>query len=682
MEKILPFTELDRFLLQQNVLLLQQLLSFVFFVIAEKTRVLAHLRRTCRKGREMANARESVSKFGKFLSSMVMPNIGAFIAWGFMTAMFIPTGWFPNKTLAAIASPMLTYLIPILIASQGGYLIAGKRGRIIATIAVMGAIVSGITVDPVTGETTVTTMLMASMLVGPAAGWLIKKFDQLIEGHTPAGFEMLIDNFSLGIGGLVLAIVAYLVIGPLMLGILAVLQAGVQVLMQYSLMPLLAIFIEPAKVLFLNNAINHGIFTPIGLEQVANTGRSLMFLLEANPGPGLGVLLAYCFFCKDETTRQSAPGAVIIHFLGGIHEIYFPYVLMNPTVIIAPIVGNAAAILWFSLAGGGLVAPASPGSVIAILSMTPQGSVITTLVGIALAAGVSFAIASPIVARAEIKSLDEAKDEMGALKGRQTVATDVDKKFGQHVVFACDAGMGSSAMGATRFHNRIKLDRPDIVVTHASVDEVPADTDIVVVQKSLAGRAQKSAPDAQFIIINNFLSDPALDGLYDALVATEVESGVGETDIEKATEKIESRERAVAIDRDGIKLDCPSVTREGAIRASGQLLVEHGAVDPSYVDAMLERDREQSVYMGMGVAIPHGTNEAKGSVKKTCVTLHQYPGGVLWGDEKAYLVFGIAGTGDEHLQVLANVAKALEDESVIEKMRTTTDVDWLLSVLG
>ena len=630
----------------------------------------------------MASARESVSRFGKFLSSMVMPNIGAFIAWGFMTAMFIPTGWLPNKTLAAIASPMLTYLIPMLIASQGGYLIAGKRGRIIATIAVMGAIVSGIATDPVTGETTVTTMLMASMLVGPASGWFIKKFDQLIEGHTPAGFEMLIDNFSLGIGGLVLAIVAYLVIGPLMLGILAVLQAGVQVLMQCKLMPLLAIFIEPAKVLFLNNAINHGIFTPIGLEQVANTGRSLMFLLEANPGPGLGVLLAYCFFCKDETTRQSAPGAVIIHFLGGIHEIYFPYVLMNPTVIIAPIVGNAAAILWFSLAGGGLVAPASPGSVIAILSMTPQGSIITTLVGIALAAGVSFAIASPIVARAEIKSLDEAKDEMGALKGGQAAAADVKKKFGQHVVFACDAGMGSSAMGATRFHNRIKLDRPDIVVTHASVDEVPADTDIVVVQKSLAGRAQKSAPDAQFVIINNFLSDPALDGLYDALVATEVESGVGETDVEKATEKIEGRERAVAIDRDGIKLDCPSVTREKAIRASGQLLVEHGAVDPSYVDAMLERDREQSVYMGLGVAIPHGTNEAKGSVKKTCVTLHQYPDGVLWGDEKAYLVFGIAGTGDEHLQVLANVAKALEDESVIEKMRTTTDVDWLLSVLG
>ena len=355
---------------------------------------------------------------------------------------------------------------------------------------------------------------------------LYEKFDQLIEGHTPAGFEMLIDNFSLGIGGLVLAIVAYLAIGPLMLGILAVLQAGVQVLMQCKLMPLLAIFIEPAKVLFLNNAINHGIFTPIGLEQVANTGRSLMFLLEANPGPGLGVLLAYCFFCKDETTRQSAPGAVIIHFLGEIHEIYFPYVLMNPAVIIAPIVGNAAAILWFSLAGGGLVAPASPGSFIAILSMTPQGSVITTLVGVALAAGVSFAIASPIVARAEIKSLDEAKDEMGALKGGQAAAADVKKKFGQHVVFACDAGMGSSAMGATRFHNRIKLDRPDIVVTHASVDEVPADTDIVVVQKSLAGRAQKSAPDAQFVIINNFLSDPALDGLYDALVATEVESGV------------------------------------------------------------------------------------------------------------------------------------------------------------
>ena len=255
--------------------------------------------------------------------------------------------------------------------------------------------------------------------------------------------------------------------------------------------------------------------------------------------------------------------------------------------------------------------------------------------------------------------------------------------LGDKIIFACDAGMGSSAMGATRFRNRIKLDRPDLIVEHASVDEVPADARIVVVQANLADRARKSAPQAQFVVINNFLNDPNLDALYNDLVAASAAAGVGETDVEVVTEKIESESKpAVAIDREGIKLGCPSVSKEEAIRASGELLMAHGAVDASYIDAMLEREKIQSVYMGLGVAIPHGTNDAKDSVKKTCVTLHQYPDGVQWGDEKAYIVIGIAGAGGEHLTVLANVARCLEDDNVIEKMRTTDDVDWLLQVLS
>lgn len=240
-------------------------------------------------------------------------------------------------------------------------------------------------------------MLMGAMVMGPLAGWVIKQFDKKVEGHIPAGFEMLVNNFSIGILGMLLAILGYYVIGPFMTAILTVLTAGVDFLVAHSLLPLVSIFIEPAKVLFLNNAINHGIFSPIGASQAAETGRSIMYMLEANPGPGLGVLLAYCFFCKDDTTRQSAPGAVIIHLLGGIHEIYFPYILMNPVIIIAPIVGNFCAILFYSMTGAGLSGPASPGSIIAYMAMAPRDSILTVLLGVVIAGAVSFVLSSVIL---------------------------------------------------------------------------------------------------------------------------------------------------------------------------------------------------------------------------------------------------------------------------------------------
>jgi PTS system mannitol-specific IIC component len=623
-------------------------------------------------------AKGGVAKFGKFLSGMVMPNIGVFIAWGFLCAMFIPTGWIPNANLAWIATWMITILIPVLIAAQGGHMVAGDRGRVIGAIAIMGCIAEGITLSVVDGAVSMstTTMLMAAMAVGPFAGWVIKKWDAAVQPHVRAGFEMLVDNFSLGIIGLVLAILGYLFIGPFMAAILAVLTAGAQAITNAGLLPLLAVVIEPAKVLFLNNAINHGIFEPIALQQAADAGKSIFFMLEPNPGPGLGVLLAYAFFCKDAKTKQSAPGAIIIHFLGGIHEIYFPYVLMNPKVIIAPIVGNAVAILWFSITGCGLIAPASPGSIIAFLAMAAPGTLILTIIGVALAAGISFVIAAPIVRRSEIVSDESEADLLGA--------SDVRTTFGDKIVFACDAGMGSSAMGATRFRNRIKLDRPDVIVEHASVDSVPADASIVVVQRVLAERAAKSAPNAQQVIIDNFLADPGLDALFAALTANTAEAVVPAEKaaaIEEAASP-DASAHGIAVRREGIKVGCKSVTREQAIRAAGELLVKQGCVDEGYVDAMVERDKLQSVYMGMGVAIPHGTNEAKDHVKKTGVVLLQYPGGVEWGEEKAHLVFGIAGVGDEHLSVLANICKVLDDEEVLKKMNETTDVDWLLKTLN
>ena len=350
--------------------------------------------------------KSGVQRFGRFLSAMVMPNIGALIAFGFLAALFIDTGWFPNEGFNSMVTPMLTYLIPILIASTGGRMIGGDRGRVVAAIAVIGAILSNPSI----------TMLMAAMIIGPLSGVCIKKFDQLMAGRMPAGFEMLINNFSAGIIGMLLAMLGYVAIGPLMSGILAVLSAGISFLMERSLLPLASVFIEPAKVLFLNNAINHGIFTPIATLQAESAGKSIMYMLESNPGPGLGVLLAYLFFSKDKVTRDSTPGAVVIHLLGGIHEIYFPYILMNPVVIIAPILGNMAAIFWYSLTGCGLVGPASPGSIIAYLMMTPGPDIAKVLVGVLIGAGVSFAAASPIVKLAGGKSLEEAQNELAAKK--------------------------------------------------------------------------------------------------------------------------------------------------------------------------------------------------------------------------------------------------------------------------
>lgn len=619
----------------------------------------------------MSSVRDGLSRFGKFLSGMVMPNIGAFIAWGFLTALFIPTGWIPNEGFASVAGPMLTHLIPVLIAAQGGYLVGADRGRIVGAIAVVGCIAGAPD----------TTMLMGAMLIGPASGWLIKKFDEYMDGRTPAGFEMLIDNFSVGILGMLLAMLGYLVIGPFMDAILAVLMAGVAFLVQYSLMPLLAIFIEPAKVLFLNNAINHGIFTPIGITQAQETGRSIMYLLEANPGPGLGVLLAYCFFCKDAKTRQSAPGAVIIHFLGGIHEIYFPYVLMNPKVIVAPIAGNAAAIAWFSFTGAGLTSAASPGSIIAVLSMAPADCMAQVVVGVALACAASFAVAVPIVRASQVADLDSASERMREIKGSAEAAVVSDTKNGL-IVFACDAGMGSSAMGATRFRNRIKAERPDLTVKHSSVDTVPAEAAIVVCQRVLSERARKSAPQAQIVTIDNFLDDPALDSLYDALTRLSHASGLKESVAPAPAAPAEEAKPALSISRDDIRLGCASVDRERSIRDSGALLVARGYADAPYVDAMVERDRLTSVYIGMGIAIPHGTNDAKESVQRTGVVLQQYPAGVDYDGESAQLVFGIAGKGEEHLEVLANICRILEDEEVLEKMKTTDDVDWVLSVLS
>ena len=622
--------------------------------------------------------KNAVQRFGKFLSSMVMPNIGAFIAWGFITALFIEKGWLPNAQLATLNGPMLNYLLPVLIAFQGGKLIGGDRGGVMGAIATIGVIV-GAPDYP---------MLMGAMVMGPLAGFVIKKFDQAMDGRMPAGFEMLINNFSIGIFGMLLAIVGYYAIGPFMSAVLVVLKGGVQVLVNHNLLPLAAIFIEPAKVLFLNNAINHGIFTPIGIEQAAEAGKSIMYMLEANPGPGLGLLLAYWAFSKDKATKDSAPGAIIIHFFGGIHEIYFPYILMNPLVIVGPIAGNICAILFYSITKAGLVGPSAPGSIIAFMSMSPKSSIVITALGVLIAAAVSFLVSSPIVKMAGSNSLEDAQKKTSDMKaeskgqaaevlsGADVKADDIKK-----IVSACDAGMGYSAMGATKFRNRIKPLNLGITVTNTSVDNVPADADVVVCQYILQDRAVKSAPQARLVAIGNFLQDPNLDTFYAELEGRANGTSASAPAVEPEVKEEKKAKKAV-LKKEGIKTGLKSVDKETAIRAAGQLLCDLGFANEDYIQAMVDRENMVSTYMGMGVAIPHGTSNAKETVKKSGIVVMQYPEGVDFGDEKAYLVIGIAGVGDEHLEILGNIVASLEDEELLETLKKNADVDTIMKTFG
>lgn len=441
-----------------------------------------------------------------------MPNIGAFIAWGLITALFLETGWYPNEKLAQLIGPMSSMLLPLLIAYTGGNVVAGQRGGVIGAIATMGVIVGSDV-----------PMFIGAMIVGPLAAWVIKQFDRLMQNRVKAGFEMLVNNFSIGIIGAILAVVAMLGITPLVNLLNGWMEAGVGFFVDHGLLPLTSIFIEPAKVLFLNNAINHGILSPMGIKQVEELGKSIFFLLEANPGPGLGILLAYCIAGKG-TAKSSAPGAVIIHFLGGIHEIYFPYILMNPLLLVAVMAGGASGVLVFTLLGAGLTAPASPGSILAIMMMAERHSYVAIILGVLVSAVVSLVIAIPILKfMGKDASLEEAQMKKDSMKRQakgiqETVSSAVSASEIKKIAFACDAGMGSSAMGATVLKKKIAAAGiTGIEVIHTPVSSIPQDVQVVVTHQELGERAAHSNPNARLILITNFLAAPQYDELVEEL---------------------------------------------------------------------------------------------------------------------------------------------------------------------
>ena len=636
--------------------------------------------------------RVHVQKFGTFLSGMIMPNIGAFIAWGFITALFIPAGFFPNAELGKLVGPMITYMLPLLIGYTGGRMVYGVRGGVVGAVATMGVIVG-----------TDIPMFIGAMILGPLTAWIMMKLDKIWEGRVKPGFEMLIDNFSAGIVAAAMAVVGMLVVGPIVKAFSNGASAVVEFLVTNGLLPFTSIFIEPAKVLFLNNAVNHGILTPLGTQQALEQGKSILFLLEANPGPGFGILLAFSFFGKG-LAKASAPGAAVIQFVGGIHEIYFPYVLMKPMTIFAAIGGGMTGIFTLVVTGAGLRSPAAPGSIIAVYASTARDSYVGVTLSVLFATTVSFLIASVVLKASKAPAeddLDQATHRMEALKGKKSSvsAALIGEGVGasgvavlatpiKNIVFACDAGMGSSAMGASVLRNKIKAAGfPDVKVTNSAIANLTDTYDVVITHQDLTERAKPATASAVHVSVDNFMNSPRYDEIVELVEASNTEAGTTETTpaaapVGTAPEAEAEEGPAGILVAESVVLNGHATTRDAAIDEAGQLLLDRGAVDSGYVDAMHEREESVSTYMGSFLAIPHGTNAAKDHIMKSAVSVIRYPNGIDWNGKEVKFVVGVAGVNNEHLHILSSIAKVFTNKAQVAQLEAATTVDEVLALFG
>lgn len=575
-----------------------------------------------------------VQSFGRFLSGMVMPNIGVFIAWGLLTALFIPTGWLPNENLAKMVQPMITYILPLLIGYKGGQLVGGDRGAIVGAITTVGVICG-----------TSIPMFIGAMIAGPTGGYVIKRFDKITQGKIKSGFEMLVNNFSAGILGLILAVAFFYGVGPVVEELNALLGIGVNSLVQDGLLPLTALVVEPAKVLFLNNAINHGVFGPLGIQQVSESGKSLFFLIESNPGPGLGVLLAYMFFGKGNS-KNSASGAAMIHFFGGIHEIYFPYILMKPMLIISLVFGGMTGVFINGIFRVGLVAPPSPGSIFAIMALAPRGEILPILLSVLGATLVSFGTSAIV-----LKSSKEIEEDIANLKTFVSESKALERV--SKIIVACDAGMGSSAMGASVLRKKIEAANLPIQVANCSISNLSEDMDIVITHKDLTERAKKTVSSPLHISIDNFMNH----SFYDDLILKLKERFIQEESENSSLEVLRE---------DGVLVNLESVSKEKAINSVAEHLEKLGYVGKGYGEYMQEREKLSTTYIGSYVAIPHGTVEGKKEVLNSGIVILQYPNGIDFGDGNiAYFLIGIAGKNNEHVDLISKIADVIEDEEEV-----------------
>lgn len=581
---------------------------------------------------------------------MVIPNIGAFIVFGLVTAIFIDSGWYPNERIAELISPILSYLLPILIGYSGGDLVHGKRGAVAGAIGTFGLVV-GVDIP----------MFLGAMIVGPLSGFVIKKFDELIRDKVPNGFEMIVDNFLPGILDGIVCVLSFLFIEPVVVPLTNAMENGIESLMNKGYLPLVSFLIEPGRILFLNNAIDHGIMAPLGLTQVAKVGYSPLFMIIGNLGIGLGILLAYWKFGKGNM-KESAPGAIIIQFWGGIHEIYFPYVLSNPLTLIACIAGQITNIVVMGLLNYGTVYTPSPASIFSVIAMTPKGKYLSMLIVVLSATIVTFLVASIFVKRYYRNYTEDENVETESLNQDLEIE---DKKV-EKIVVACDAGMGSSAMTASSLKKRLKNEGFEIDVIHTSIQSIPDEADLIVVHKELAEAARKKAPNKTGIVISSYINPKEFDDLVDLL----------------NEKRFDLRINLEVLPEKNIVIDNSIYTREKALEKISKMQVDGGYTTEKYLDGMKEKEEEFHTNMGNGLAITHGSYAYKKEILNTGLVVIVNKKGITWNDEKVYLVVGIAGKGDEHLEILSKIATEFDTEEKAREIVELGDKEKIKKALG
>ncbi|WP_096189871.1 PTS sugar transporter subunit IIA [Evansella halocellulosilytica] len=568
-----------------------------------------------------------MNRFGRLLSAILFQNIAIILTIGLIRVIFGEYGWFPNQEISQFIEPLFYYLLPLLIAYTGGKMVGNQRGGVIAAIVILSFI--SVSVYP---------MIIVAMFIGPLIGLLVKKIDQYLEPNLPLGMELLIQNFVAAFVASVFSIIGLLFMGPLLSLGLEIVNNTIQQFIYSEWLLLISLIIEPGKVLFFNNVMNHGILSPLGIQESREIGKSMFFMLESNPGPGIGLLTAYYFISKGKE-KNGVKLSFGIHAIGGIHEVYFPYVLRKPILILGMIIGGMTGVLFFQTTGAGLVSTPSPGSVIVFITLASREDLIFVITGILISATVTFLISYGLLKVKGMTIESNEEEEITPPKSKDKQLEKIEK-----VAFACDAGMGSSAMGAALIRKRFNQRGIDVKVVHSSVDEVPDDVDLIVAHERLRKRAKEVQPDVYFY---------GLSSLTDYSSYNDVVS------------LVERWKNPPLLNSDHIVLGEQAKSIEDAITKVGAIMHRLGLTTEGYTSEMLQREREMSTYLGNGVAVPHGISRNSDSIKNDGIVVVQFPEGVPYEEGEAYLFVGIAGGNEKQVKILSEIAAIIENEEHI-----------------
>lgn len=598
-----------------------------------------------------------LDRIGRLISRMVFKNMAVLIILGLIRVVFGPIGWSPNQEIYHVAVLMVSYFIPVLFAYTSAQMLGKHRGGVVAAIVMFVLVIENPSSMP---------MILPSMVIGPVIGYSIKNMNQLLEGKIPTGFELLLNNIIDALTAILFISIGIHWGNPIFIKTMGIILHQVEFLTQSGYLPLLALIIEPAKALFFNSVINHGILEPLGIQQAQENGKSLLFLLETNPGPGFGMLLGYYFYLNGKE-KENLKSALPVHVLGGIHEVYFPYALMQPLLLIPLILGGMTGNLLFYLLDAGLAATPSPGSVILLLMMAAKGTHIAVAVGFLASAVVSFCGSVLVLSYGqkrriinENKVIDEVIHE--DIYDRLLIPLESKEKKMEvkNIIFACDAGMGSSAMGAAALQKRLKKENLDIMVDNLSVDDIPQDADIVVSNIRLTERARACAPQAEHISVTSFLDRSFHEELILRLKAQQEDEPVRESYAIDAFEDL---------NEEHVLLNMKAKDKWEAIEQVGTVLIDRGNVGSHYIEEMKERERVFSTYLGNGVALPHGMNAKSDQIKKAGISIAQYPQGITFADgQKAYILIAIAGKGEKQLSILSRLAEIIEQKDTVNEL--------------